>query len=300
MEQRKKFHGAMTELTVTYKPDGTVDHDALGKMVHWQIKEGIKAIFAGGISSEYHMMTLEEQAGFAEAVCSAAKGNLPVMCNVIMPGWRDAVKVISRFEGAGADAICITPPYFATYNDAAMTQYMEALIESTNLPVYIYNAPQTGNILSPQLIAGLAHKYPHLWGYKDSTQNVIHLQTLMAIVNKPGFEYIAGSDATTLPTLMLGGCGVISFISVAFPKLIIELCEAFFAGNYELAREKQKFVLKIRDILKKGGNSAGYKYACELMGYPIRGTRYPDSLLILSESLKKEIRGDLEKLGLVC
>ena len=65
------------------------------------------------------------------------------------------------------------------------------------------------------------------------------------------------------------------------------------------ARERQAFIMKIRDILRKGGNSAGYKYASELVGCPIRGTRYPDSLLILPENLKEEIHDGLRELELV-
>ena len=299
MKQRPSFRGTTTELTVSYKPDDTVDYDVFVHMVNWQYEQGIRAIFAGGISSECHMMTMNEQAEMVGAMCSAAKGKMLVMCNVMVPGWRDAVKMIRHFEDAGADAICITPPYLASLNDTALTQYMEALITSTELPVYIYNAPQAGNMLSPQLLAMLANKYPHVWGYKDSILSVVHLQATMAMIEKPGFEYIAGSDATILSTLMLGGCGIISFISIAFPKPIIELCDAYFAGDYDRAREQQKFVLKIRDVLRKGGNNAGYKYASELMGCPIRGTRYPDSLLVLPDALKKEIKEELEVLGLV-
>ena len=113
------------------------------------------------------------------------------------------------------------------------------------------------------------------------------------------FEYIAGSDSTIFTTLALGGCGIISFISIAFPQPIIQLCDAWFAGDVDLARERQAFVMKIRDVLRKGGNSAGYKYASALAGCPIQGSRYPDSLLYLEEPVRQEIKRGLEELDLI-
>lgn len=300
MEQFQRFLGAATELTISYQPDGSIDHDAIAHMIAWQAERNIQYIFVNGISSECYMMTFAEQEALVRTMCRETKRNgIRAMCNLMVPAWRDAVQMAKRYEDAGADAVCITPPYLASYHEQALTEYFEAVIEATTLPVYIYNAPQTGNILSAPLIAKLANKYPHVRGYKDSTQSVVHLETLMGLVKTPDFDYIAGSDSTIFTTLALGGAGIISFISIAFPQPIIEICEAYQAGDIQRARQAQAFVMKIRDVLRKGGNSAGYKYASELMGCPIRGSRYPDSLLILPEHLKKEIHDDLAGLGLL-
>lgn len=304
MEQQNKreykslFRGVGTELATSYQRDGSVDHSAIRHMVEWQIEKKINYIFVNGISSESYMMTFREQESLAKTMCAASGGRVPVMCNVMVPGYKAAMEMLRRYEAAGAAAVCITPPYLAPYPEAALEEYYSALIESAGLPVYIYNAPQTHNMLSPELLAKLANKYSNLCGYKDSTQSVTHLETAMGLIKKE-FDYIAGSDATILTTLALGGCGIISFVTAAFPEPVIELCEAFFAGDLERARERQTFVMKIRDILRKGGNSAGYKYASELVGCPIRGSRYPDSLLVLSPELKKEIHSGLRELSLV-
>ncbi len=299
MKQYPRFRGAMTELTISYLPNGGIDHGAIRHMVDWQVDHGIQAIFANGISSESYMMTLDEQEQLVQTMCRSAGGRIPVMCNLMIPGYRDAIDMIRRYEDAGADAICITPPYLASYSGQALREYFRRLIESTQAPVYIYNAPQTNNLLSPQLLAELANEYPHVRGYKDSTQSVVHLETAMGLIQNPEFEYIAGSDSTIFTTLALGGCGIISFISIAFPQPIIQLCDAWFAGDVDLARERQAFVMKIRDVLRKGGNSAGYKYASALAGCPIQGSRYPDSLLYLEEPVRQEIKRGLEELDLI-
>lgn len=298
MDREKMFWGAGTELTISYQSDGSIDHGAIRHMVDWQIEKGIRYLFANGISSESYMMTYDEQESLVKTMCAQAGGRIPVMCNVMIPGYRDAAAMIKRYEAAGADAICITPPFLAEYPQKALEEYFTALIESTSLPVYIYNAPQTHNMMSPALLSKLANTYSHVCGYKDSTQSITHLETTMGLIQKR-FDYIAGSDSTIFTTLALGGCGIISFVSIAFPEPILELCDAFFSGDFNRARERQAFVMKIREVLRKGGNSAGYKYASELMGCPIRGTRYPDSLLVLPEHLKTEIHDGLKELNLL-
>lgn len=299
MKEFPKFRGAMTELTISYQADNAIDHGAISHMVDWQVEHGIQAIFANGISSESYMMTMDEQEELAQTMCRSASGRIPVMCNLMIPGYRDAIEMIHRYETVGADAICITSPYLVNYSEKALREYFHRLIESTEMPVYIYNAPQTNNMLSPQLLSELANEYPHVRGYKDSTQSIIHLETVMGLVKKPDFEFIAGSDSSIYTTLALGGCGIISFISLAFPEPIIQLCDAYFSGDMEKARELQAFVMKIRSVLRKGGNSAGYKYASGLVGCPIQGSRYPDSLLYLDETVRKEIHNGLEELGLI-
>ena len=300
MKTKEQFYGLGTELTVSYLPDGEIDHAAMARMTEFQAEHGTGYIFVNGVSSECFMMTAEEQEALCKTVCSAAKQNgLSTMANLLVPGWRDAIVRAHQYLEAGADSICISPPYLNSYNDASLEEYFGRIIETLDVPVYIYNMPQTGVLMSPKLVASITNRYPQVIGYKDSTQSVVHLQTLQGLVKRPDYEVIAGSDATIFTTLALGGVGIISFISIAFPEPVKEICDRYFAGDVEGAKKAQDYVMKIRDVLKKGGNSAGYKYASELMGVPIRGTRYPTCLLELPQTVKDEIRNGLSELGLL-
>ncbi len=63
------------------------------------------------------------------------------------------------------------------------------------------------------------------------------------------FECIAGSDSTILQHWHWG-CGIISWVSIMFPELIEELCDAYFRGDIEEARALQFRVQKVRTIFK--------------------------------------------------
>ncbi len=162
----------------------------------------------------------------------------------------------------------------------------------------MYNAPQTSNTMSPSLVDKIVNNNENVVGYKDSTQDIIHLQTMMAgIKDGKHFECISGSDATIYPTLAIGGCGIISLISAVFPKPIIDVCEVYFQGDSKKSFEIQKYILDIRTALKGAPFLAGYKYAASLVGLPMGIVRNP--LSDATDSQKQVIKDNLTRLGLV-
>ena len=75
------------------------------------------------------------------------------------------------------DAIANTPPIVYKFQGEGF--YCIEVIESVEIPVFIYNAPETGNKLTPNFTAKLFNQNPGFIGYKDSTQNIIELLTLL-------------------------------------------------------------------------------------------------------------------------
>ena len=135
-------------------------------------------------------------------------------------------------------------------------------------------------------------------GYKNSVQDILHLQSVMELIPKEcHFECIAGSDSTIFATLALGGCGIISWVSIMFPELIEELCDAYFKGDIEGARSLQFRVQKVRTILKHAPMDSGYRYAGELIGLPMGYPRQPMSQA--TEEQKNYIREELTKMGMI-
>ena len=295
-----KFKGAITEINCDFNDDGTINHNGIADIVDYQISQGISGLFINGMATEPYAMTLKEQASLAVTACKAANGRVPVMCNICPTSPANAIKLLELYEAAGTDAISAIALPFYPYTEDALYDHFSRLAKATQLPFYIYNAPQTGNTMSPALTAKIVNEHKNVIGYKDSTQSVIHLATLMNLVKTENFEYLAGSDGTTLSTMALGGCGVISFISMAFPKEIIEICDAYMAGDCERATKAQALAMQLRELLKTGPFFSGYKYAADLRGIPFgRGTRMPQCMTHLTDTQKQYIKNRLETLNLI-
>ena len=226
------FYGAASEIITPFDSNGNVVYSLIEDQVNFLIENGITGLFANGLASEALMMPTEERVKSLKVAVDAARDRVPVMGNVIYNSVDEAADFIKRSEEVGVNAITITPPVVYKYSEKALFDYYKGIADSTKLPIYIYNAPETGNKVSPELIGDLFAAAPNFWGYKDSTQDIIHQQTVLSLIPKDRhFELMAGSDAQIVTTMMLGGLGILSLLSCVFPKIIVEVVEAAEAGD---------------------------------------------------------------------
>ena len=292
------FYGAASEVITPFANDGSVAYDLLEQEIQFMIDHGVTGFFVNGLASEALVLTKEERKKCAKVVYEACKGRVPVMGNIIANSVEDGVESAHTYAKIGYDAIIITPPPIYKYTQDGIFEFFDSIASSTELPCYIYNAPETGNKLSPAMIAKLFEKNERFMGYKDSTQSIIEQQTLIGLIGEERhFELLAGSDAQIVTTAMLGGAGGISLITVVFPDLIVECCEACEKGEWEKAIELQQKILKVREALKCVPFMAAYKYVSGRLGRPLGGMRKP--MAYVSEKDCEIIEGKLKALGLL-
>ncbi len=292
------FKGAVTEILTPFTPSGSLDTKLLQEEVEYQLEEGIRGLFVNGLASEGLLMNLEDRVKVADITVRSVNGKIPVMASITYNSIQEAIELLKHYEDVGVDAITITQPMVYPYSQDSLYLFFTKVAAVTKLPIYIFNAPQSSNVLSPNLVARLFKEIPNIQGYKDSTQDIIHLQNLIRLLDKDHqYEIMAGSDATILTTLQLGGAGVVSLISTVFPKPIIDICDAYFSGDIEKAKELQFKILRIRDVLKIGPFMAGYKYAATLIGHPMGVVKEP--LVDLNEQERAKIKEGLTKEGLL-
>jgi len=281
------FRGAASDVIATYDDRGKVDPAQLANEVDFLIENGVTGLFVNGLAGEALMMSFEERLDILGAAVRAANGRVPVMGNVIYNSIAEASDFVRRSEALGVDAIIVTPPLVYRYSDAALFDHFNGVASATKLPVYIYNAPETGNKISPEIIAKLFATTENFWGYKDSTQDIIHQQTVLGLIgDKRHFELLAGSDAQIVTTMMLGGVGVLSLITSVFPKIVVEACDAAEKGQWAEAVSIQQKILRVRQALKIGPFMAAYKYVAGEIGAPLGRMKWPLNELSQAEKVK--------------
>lgn len=290
--------GVWTELVAPFTETLKIDHDSIRRLVDFQVAHKIRGVYIHGISAESLSMTEAEQTELVSAAVTAANGRIPVMANLMCGGREQALRLLDTFVDCGADYICASQPLMLPYEEDALFDYFAAIIQRSPLPVCLYNMPQAGYTVSPKLVGRLAKEFPNFQGYKDSTQNIIHLQSVAGGVERTDFSILAGSDATSYATLAVGGAGIVSLISLIFPDLITGLYETYCGGDHKSAFAQQLFIMKVRDALKAAPLIAGYKtmikhldlFETDLVRPPLTGT---------SEEQAKTLLRRLETLGVL-
>ena len=292
------FYGAASDLIAPFNEDGKIDHSLLEREVDYLTENGVTGLFVNGLAGETLLLSAKERLEIVNTAVKAARKRAPVMSNVTFNDVYEAKNYVHESEKLGVDAIIITPPVVYKYSDLALFNHFNFIASATDLPVYIYNAPETGNKVPPETIAKLFETTKNFWGYKDSTQDIIHQQTVLRLIgDERHFELLAGSDAQIVTTMMLGGVGILSLVTSVFPRLVVEVCEAAWAKDWKKAIEVQNKIIRVRQALKVGPFMAAYKYVGNLIGAPLGRMKYP--LTELNDSEKEKVKVILSEQGMI-
>jgi 4-hydroxy-tetrahydrodipicolinate synthase len=295
MTQSDNFlRGAITAL-VTPMRDGQVDLPALGRLVDEQIAAGIHGLVAVGTTGESATLTVAEHVGVIRHVVKVAARRVPVIAGAGANATAEAIELSKASEEAGADALLHVTPYYNRPTQEGLYRHYAAIARETRLPIVLYNVPsRTACDLLPDTVARLA-SIDRIVAIKDAT-TVTRVSELIAAVGDR-IAVLSGDDAIALPTILLGGRGVISVVSNVVPSHMAALCNAADAGDLARAREIHYELLPLYSLLFAEANPIPVKAALELMGKMSAEVRLP--LSPCSPALRARLGEHLRAKGLL-
>lgn len=268
------WRGAASELVTPFAEDGSVELDRVAEEVDFMSSRGVIGVMLNGFASEALMIDDDERYAIAKTARQAAP-EFPLMGTVIAGSTKQGLKWVNRYEELGLDAIAIATPPLYPYGVDSLVDYYITVARASSLPAYVYNSPEWGNKLPPEAVARIVQESPNVVGYKDATHSLIELQTLFQMVGVERLSVLAGSDALTIPMMLVGGSGVISLVTTVFPELIVDLVTAGARGDWTRAMQLQAKTLRVRSALKIGPFMAAYKHVARVIGHPLGTPRPP-------------------------
>ncbi|WP_028708755.1 dihydrodipicolinate synthase family protein [Propionicicella superfundia] len=281
------WRGAASELVTPFAEDGRIVLDLVADEVTFMASRGVTGVMLNGFASEALMIDDDERYAVAKTARQAAP-DFPLMGTVIAGSTLQGRRWVERYEELGLDAIAIATPPLYPYGVDALVDYYIDIARASSLPAYVYNSPEWGNKLPPEAVARIVDASPNVVGYKDATHSLIELQTLFGLIGVDRLSVLAGSDALTIPMMLVGGKGVISLVTTVFPDLIVRLTAAGAAGDWEAAMALQAKTLRVRSALKIGPFMAAYKHVARLIGHPLGTPRPPLTGLTEQQAAKVE------------
>jgi len=291
------LHGVVPPTITAFREDESVDYEATAAHARFVVDRGADGVFPLGTNGEFPLLTPEERDDVVEAVVETVGDDAPVIAGVGAPSTRQTVAHAERAEMVGADGVVVVTPYYYPLDHDAAVQHYQRVAESVDIPVYIYHIPsKTGNSLSLSTLDALA-EIDGIAGLKDSSKDVPWLG--QAIDAHPELTFLAGSDSLVFPGLEVGCTGAVSAVANAFPELVVDLYEAYDAGEEDRARELQSEVYDVRSALKRGPYMAGVKSALDLrdLGFDPGPLRSP--LRKMDDADREALADDLSELGLL-
>lgn len=290
------FKGAAVALVTPFKEDNTTDLDLLGRLIDFQIENDIDAIAVCGTTGEASTLSKKEHRQIIETAVKKAKGKVPIIAGAGSNNTGTALSLSLAAEDAGADALLLVTPYYNKTTQTGLIEHYFYIADRTSLPIILYNVPsRTGLNILPETYQKLA-EHPNIVAVKEANGNIESIIKTMNLC-EDSLSIYSGEDGLTLPTLAVGGIGVISVAANIMPKKMRLLCEAFEKGKNAEAAALQREISEICSALFSETNPIPVKKALTMMGYPVGKGRLP--LCEMSEKNEKRLASVLKKAKLI-
>ena len=268
------FKGIATALITPMNMDGSVDYEAFGRLIDWQIECGIDALVIAGTTGEGSTLTDEEHREVIRYAVERAAHRIPIIAGT---GSNDAAYAcdLTRFSAeVGADAMLVVTPYYNKATQNGLVKMFNAIADASDKPIIAYNVPsRTGCAIAPATYAKLAEN-PKITAIKEANGDIGAIVETAALVGDK-MDIYSGNDDQIVPVLAMGGMGCISVLSNVLPRETKQICELFWQGDVKGAAALQCKYLPLIKALFSEVNPIPVKAAMAKMGFCSPAIRLP-------------------------
>ena len=282
--------GLGTALITPFQADGSVDFDALARLLDTQLTGKVDYIVVLGTTGEAATMTEAEKREVREYIRKYVDGRLPLVLGVGGNNTAAVCESLKTIDLTGFEAILSVCPYYNKPNQEGLFQHFCAVAKASPVPVILYNVPgRTGVNLLPETVMRIYEAVPDkIVGIKEASGNVEQIKRLMDERRKANADFlvISGDDGLACEIMEAGGAGLISVASNAF-------AEDFWDIVHKKDKAKQAKYEQMVRLLFKEGNPVGIKAVLAQKGIIQNYLRLP--LVPASKELQEEIKKEMAK-----
>ena len=290
------FRGAFVAI-VTPFVDGQVDEQGLIDLIEFHIANGTNGIVPCGTTGESATLSHEEHHRVVELTVKTVNGRVPVVAGSGSNSTSEAINLTRHAKEAGVDGVLMVSPYYNKPSQEGLYQHYKAVAEAVDVPIILYNVPsRTSSNILPQTVARLA-QINNIVGIKEATADLNQISEVIRLC-PADFSVLSGDDFTSMPTVLIGGTGVISVTSNVAPRDMAEMMEAALAGDVAKAKQMHYKLFPLIQAMFYDTNPVPAKKSLELMGKIKSGTPRLPLCSIDDDSLAR-LKGALSDYGLI-
>ncbi len=289
------FKGSIVAIVTPFK-NGKVDEKALGELIEWHIASGTDGIVPCGTTGESATLGYEEHEQVIEYTVKKAAGRVPVIAGTGSNSTEETIMLTAHAKKSGADGALLITPYYNKPTQEGLYRHFKAVADAVDIPIVLYNVPgRTSVNMLPATVARCA-RVNNIVAIKEATANLQQISEIIELCGE-GFTVLSGDDFTVLPTLAIGGRGVISVTANVAPADMAGLIDSFFAGDMEAARKMHYRLQPLNQAMFFETNPIPVKTALGFMGKCSPELRLP--LCPMSDMNNEKLTNVMKKYGLI-
>jgi 4-hydroxy-tetrahydrodipicolinate synthase len=288
------FGGSMVALVTPMHDDGSLDLEALCRLVEFHVEAGTEAIIISGTTGESPCLSSAELDTLLRAGLEAAAGRVSIIGGSGSNSTARAVELTAVVREAGAAAALVVTPYYNKPTQQGLYLHYETVAREGGVPVILYNVPgRTACDLLPETVARLA-EVPGIVAIKEAVPGPERVRRFRELMDHR-LSLLSGDDATAMEFLLAGGDGVISVTANVAPRLMHGLCEVARHGERRKAAALNDRLEGLHRALFVEPNPIPVKWAVMQMGLIQSGIRLP--LTALENRHHEEVRAAMARAG---
>lgn len=289
------FRGIATALITPTTPTG-IDFDRFGKLIDWQIAQGINALVICGTTGESSTLTDTEHRRAIAYACERVNGRVPVIAGTGSNETDYAVELTKSACADGADGVLVVTPYYNKTTQKGLVTMYNTIADASTKPVVLYNVPsRTGIAIEPATYVKLA-EHPNIAAIKEANSDISKIVETFSLVGDK-LDIYSGNDDQIVPLLALGGKGVISVLSNVAPQYTHDICAKWFAGETQESLQMQLKALPLCKALFADVNPIPAKWAMNRLGWQAGACRLP--LVEPSAAVQDQLETAMRDFGLL-
>ena len=273
-------------MVTPFDENGDLAEERAAELMRHLLDHGSDGVVLAGTTGEGATLSDEEMRRLWEIGVETC-GEATVIAGTGTNDTRHSVELTEQATAVGVDAVLCVTPYYNKPNRDGLIGHYNAIAESTDKPVILYNIPSRVVIDVPnELLAELARIDNVVAVKQANPDNLAPVE---------GLDLLAGNDDMLADVLDAGGTGGIlvgsHLVGEEMRRMIDEP-----ERRHEIAEEIQP-LLEPLTCPGVATNPIPIKTALSMVGHPVGGFRLP--LAEATEAEQAAIRQALERHGLL-
>ncbi len=267
------FTGTCTAMVTPFLGD-QINYPLLELLLERQISAGIPAVVICGTTGESPTLSDKEKESLFRFSKSVAGNRMKIIAGTGSNDTKHAVALSRCAEKCDADGILVVSPYYNKATSEGLYQHYKLVADSVDIPVIVYNVPTRTGLDIPVSVYQRLCTIPNIAGVKEASVSVDKILQIKTSCRND-FYIWSGNDDLTVPTISIGGKGVISVLSNLFPAQMQAMTESALTEDYSKAAALQRSLYPISKLISREINPIGIKAAMKLQGLDCGGCRLP-------------------------
>jgi 4-hydroxy-tetrahydrodipicolinate synthase len=225
-----------------FTDSGEIDWPSVDSLVEFYLGKGVSGVTILGMMGEAQKLNDTESAAFAKYFIERVGGRVPVVVGVSHAGTDNLVRLSQTAMEAGAAGVMIAPAA-GLKTDVQVRDYFAALFKrlGPDIPVCFQDYPLgTGVNISVPAFLQLVDEHPSLVMFKhEDWPGLRKLQQVRRGCDgsaRRRISILTGNGGLYLPQeLHRGADGAMT--GFAYPEMLVQVCEKFFAGRADEAED---------------------------------------------------------------